>query len=158
MTGEKVVLFTPEQRSQFIRYIGALSLEKPLEVVYRSLSDSDRKRRSLSANALYWVWMDTLAGTFNQREIKRQKTEPSYTMQAYDKEDMHNLCRHLLLGYETIQIRNTVIEGQLRSTAKLNKGEFCNYMEKINAWAVEIGIYLPYPQDSEYARYLEQNG
>ena len=153
MSDQKAIIRNSSDRDDFIVHLIGMNLERPIEVVWKNWTP----KRSLPANALYWVWMGTLAKTFNEREFKQSGSKPGNQAQSYDKDDMHNICRHFCLGYETIQIRNTVIIGQLKSTAKLTRTEFCHYMEKVSAWSVDINIRLPYPVDSEYSRYLEQN-
>ena len=66
-----------------------------------------RPHRSLSANALYWTWLDALAKHFSKGGNK------------FDKDAMHDLMRHKFLGYEDKTVGKTVISQQLKSTADL---------------------------------------
>lgn len=110
--------------------------------------DEYKSPRSLSANALYWLWMTELSNHFKSKG----RTE--------SKDDMHDLMRHKFLGWtESRMIGKTEIKSTLRSTTKLNKSEMCFYMEKISAWAVEAGCFLTDPLESEYREFIDkQNG
>lgn len=98
------------------------------------------EHRTLSQSNLMWMWMTELADYFTARGF------------PLNKDDAHDLMRHKFLGYSEKKIGNTEIRPQLRSTTSLDKGEMTEYLERIDAWAVEHGCRLTYPQDSEYAR------
>lgn len=101
--------------------------------------------RSLSANALYWLWMTELSNYFK----KKGRTE--------SKEDMHTLMKHKFLGWEEARyIGKTKIDRTLRSTTKLSKSEMCFYMEQVSAWATDVGCFLTDPMESEYREFLNK--
>lgn len=101
--------------------------------------------RSLSANALYWMWMSELETHFKQKG------------RAETKDDMHTLMRHKFLGWhEERLIGKTKIARTLRSTARLNKSEMCYYMQQVSAWAAEVGCYLTDPIESDYREFLNK--
>ena len=102
--------------------------------------------RSISQNGLYWMWMGQLAESFNARSKDGQ----------WSKDDMHDLMRHKFLGYESKTIGKTELKDILRSTTKLQKGEMHHYMTQIDAWAVEVGVFLTHPEDSEYMKLMER--
>ena len=63
--------------------------------------------RTLSANALYWVWMQPLG-----KHLSAQQ-------KAYNKDEMPDICRHKFLGYKSNGQRfidGTQMPPQLRST------------------------------------------
>ena len=99
--------------------------------------------RTLSQNALYWVWMRQLAVEFSKGE------------RFFAEDNMHDLCRHLHLGYEDIIVGHTEIPHQLKSTTKLTKNQMSDYMMKIDNWAIDLGILLPRPDGNEYTKYME---
>ena len=109
------------------------------------------KRRTLSANALYWRWMETMAQFMSER-----------TGRHFDKDTAHDLCRHLHLGYRTnprATASGSVIPPQLRSTKKLTTSEFCFYMNKIDSWAaIHLGLKLPKPQEGDFYEYQTSQG
>lgn len=133
---EKALINDDNERRKLIHLIMMMDLSKPWEFSWKRYG-----RRSLSANSLYWTWLDTIA--------RRTSTKDN----VLTKDDIHDVMRHLFLGYESKQIKNITIESQLKSTASLTPAEFCFFMEKINAWAVERGILLPTPDGSEYDKY-----
>ena len=103
--------------------------------------------RTLSANALYWVWMQHLGKHLSTQ----QKT--------YCKDAMHDICRHKFLGCKSNGKRfidGTQMPPQLRSTSKLTKQEMCFYMSQIDAWAVTLGCLLPTPDGSEYYKFTKE--
>ena len=101
-------------------------------------------KRSLSANALYWPWMNTLA---------KHVSTPQAT---YTKDDLHDICRHQFLGYRSRGERmkdGSRIPEQLKSTTELTKPEFCFYLQLIDEWALSLGLQLPSPDESDYWDY-----
>jgi hypothetical protein len=102
-----------------------------------------RPHRSLSANALYWTWLDALAKHFSKGGNK------------FDKDAMHDLMRHKFLGYEDKTVGKTVISQQLKSTADLTSSGMCEYMQQIDAWAADCGCLLPRPENNEYAEWAK---
>jgi len=100
--------------------------------------------RSLNQNGLYWQWMGLQAKHFSKNGS------------SFDKDDMHDMMRHKFLGYEDRRIGKTIISNQLKSTTKLSKGEMFEYMEKVDAWSVDMGLRLPIPEESEYKDILDK--
>lgn len=103
--------------------------------------------RTLSQNSLYWVWMAQLAEEVN----RRNKTD-------FLPEEMHIRMKHQFLGYDTgKQIGSITVPPQLLSTAKLSKGDMYHYMSQIDAYCIDLGIYLVTPSDSVYATLKAKN-
>jgi hypothetical protein len=98
--------------------------------------------RSRLQNNLYWKWLTILSDEFSKGE------------HSYSKEDMHDLMRHKFLGTEEVQIGNDVVT-RLPSTARMQRGAMAAYMQRIEAWAVNMGVLLPIPIDNEYVAYRE---
>lgn len=107
--------------------------------------DTWREPRSRSQLNLYREWLKAMADFFSTRD------------NLFTDEDMHDLCRHKFLGYETKRVGKTEIRDQLRSTAngKISKADMSEYMHKVDVWATEMGCYLPHPEDNEYSKYRE---
>ena len=152
MAKQQLVIRNRADCRRFIQFLQGMELTKPLQINWKHWNP----KRSLNANALYWVWLDQLAQFFTDKERQLARRKSEYTAVVYDSDDMHDMMRHQFLGYENRRIRNTEIKEQLRSTTKLNSTEFCDYMTKMDSWAVSHGCFLTRPEDSEYARYLEQ--
>jgi len=83
-----------------------------------------RSIRSLSQNALYWVWLEIIANDT-----------------GYDKEELHATFRSMFLTDRTKKIPI------VRSTTKLNKLQFKEYLDKVERTAGELGIALPEPEN-----------
>jgi len=98
--------------------------------------------RSLSQNALLHVWFGTMAEHFS----KKVDT---------NAEQMKALMKYKFLGTEDVVVGKTIIEGQLRQTSRLTKGEMTQFMDQIHEWAADHGVNLPIPQDSEYMKLRE---
>lgn len=96
--------------------------------------------RSLSQNALLHVWCGQMSDHF----IKKI---PSAT-----KDNMKMMMKQRFLGTYDINIGKTSIEGQVRSTTGLKKGEMVNFMDQVYHWARDNGVLLTVPEDSEYQR------
>ena len=104
-------------------------------------------QRSLNQNALYWEWVSLICPYINEK-WKLEQT----------KENTHDLLRHLHLGYRSIpQMGRTEIPAQLKSTKDLTTTEMFHYMSQVDAWCAKLGLLLPHPEDSEYAKYKEAN-
>ena len=127
--------------------IDALDIGQPAEMILKPW----QPKRSLSANALYWVWMRELAKHMT-RKIGKE----------FDDDLMHDVCRQMFLYYrspERRRIDGSIIPPQLESTTKLKKSEFCHYMTRIDSWAItQLGLRLPRDKDDEYQKYLDAQG
>jgi len=73
-----------------------------------------------------------------------------------NKENMKLMLKQRFLGTYDIQIGKTLIEGQVKSSSKLTKGEMVHFMDNVYHWARENGVLLKVPHDSEYARLQNQ--
>ena len=99
--------------------------------------------RTISQNALFWMWCNDLAKHFFKVEKVTEQ----------QKQDIHDILCHKFLGYETKKINSTEIHSLRTLTwpKKLSIGEQSDMLDKINAWAIEHGCMLPIPDNSEYA-------
>lgn len=129
--------------SESLRPIGAALQMLLKSGPQRVTIETIKPHRSLSANALYWAWLDALAKHFSRGGNK------------FDKDAMHDLMRHKFLGYEDKTVGKTVISQQLKSTADLTSSGMCEYMQQIDAWAADHGCLLPRPEDNEYAEWAK---
>ena len=97
-------------------------------------------KRSLSQNALFHVWCREMAEHFKSKGAD------------VDEEKMKELIKYKILGTEDRQISNTIIPGQVRETSGLDRGEMMDFMDKVMEWALDHGVRLSCPQDSEYMK------
>jgi hypothetical protein len=136
----RIVIATPEGQRDAVKAVLDLDASSPWVVTIAP----HKPKRSVSANALYWKWMDQMAKHFSKRAG------------PFTREDMHDIMRHEHLGYEEARkIGSTWIKEGLRSTTKLSVSEFCEYMTRIDAWALDQGVHLVTPAASQYADYKE---
>jgi hypothetical protein len=73
--------------------------------------------RSLSQNALVHTWFNTMAKHFSKKV-------------EVDADQMKLLMKNKFLGTEDVVVGSTVIEGQLKRTSKLTKGEMTYFMNQ----------------------------
>lgn len=102
-----------------------------------------REKRSLSQNALYWVWLSEIS-----RELK-----PSD--QQHKDEVWHEYFKQYFCPAKSI----TMPAGKdaiVKSTKLLDVGEMCHYMTQIHNWAAGHMLVLPVPEDSEYKQNLDK--
>lgn len=97
-------------------------------------------KRSLSQNALFHVWCREMSDHFKERGAD------------ITEERMKELIKYKILGTEDRKINNTVIPGQVRETSGLDRGEMMDFMDRVNEWAMDHGLFLSCPQDSEYMK------
>ena len=145
--------------------------QQPVEISIKAFAP----RRSLRANGLYWMWMGELAEQLTEREPARhaaQMEEHQALCQAgrrpaafpappqeYSKDDLHDYCRARFLSrVPDRRVGSVMIAGQLRSTATLSRGEFCDYLRAIEVWAGDCGLLLSNPDEGEYYDYLVAQG
>lgn len=100
--------------------------------VYEVVIKPYKKDRSAAQNRLMWEYITTLA---------------DYT--GNSKDDMHEILKLRFLGSETITALGYKIE-RPRSTTKLTTAEFTDYLDKIDALAIQLGVRLPKPEDLYY--------
>lgn len=118
-------------------------------------------KRTLSANSLYWIWMDHIAKHLAEKGIKITLFDDDGNesgIRGFQKEDAHDLCRSQFLGFERKIISKTRVKN-LKSTRLLNSAEFCHYMTQVRQWAYDVlKLNLPDPVESEYREFTERNG
>lgn len=99
-------------------------------------------KRSLSQNALMWMWLT---------EIAQQTKQKGYG--DYTSEDMHEYFKNKFCVDKSLTIGKTTI--QVKSTKKLDRGEMTFYMNQIHQWSVNAGFRLSMPEDSEYYQAMQ---
>lgn len=86
-----------------------------------------KSKRSIQANNLYWSWMNIIGKEVGQH-----------------KDDMHRTFSIRLLEPELFVVDGKQYVGA-KSTTKLNVAEFSEYLNQIEAVAMNMGIRLPSP-------------
>lgn len=99
-----------------------------------------RGARTLSQNALYWVWIEKITKYLNE-----------HNGTDFSTDEVHLRMKHDHLGYEpAVKIGSTQIRERLKSTSDLTKGEFFAYMEKLDSQWASLGLMLPRPDGCQY--------
>lgn len=126
----KYILIDEQRRQNALDYIKAIDISKPIEVFIREY----KKRRSISQNNLYWMWLPILGDHFGET-----------------KEEMHEtIAAHFLGVTERITRHGHKIVKPI-STTTLSTKEFTLYLEKIEALAHRENIKLLMPDDYRFA-------
>lgn len=120
--------------------------EKPVKFEVKNITG----RISKQARGLYWgLWLPAMVAKFHDYLEGRTPDEK--------KDDMHDLLRHVLLGYVEKTIGQTVLKPRLKSTCDkdMDSTAFCHYMSKVDAWAADHSVRLPRPEDNEYQLWID---
>lgn len=87
-------------------------------------------KRSNEANRRYWLLIHTIAD-----EVKPNG-------ESYSPETWHHWAKTRFLGADDVKLPNGKTLVMPRSSADLDKAEFAEFMEQVEAWAAERGVYL----------------
>ena len=108
--------------------------------------------RTLPQNALFHKWCAAAAMFF----VSMGKTTFASGAPMNEATMKRNL-KQTFLGEEIIRDTNLKTgeiteRSELRHTSDLDAGEMHAFMTCVDKWAMEHGIYLPHPEDSEYMK------
>jgi len=101
-----------------------------------------KQPRTLSQNALFYVWCNHIANFFN--------TE--YGDDHWNKNNVHDLFCEMYK--QPIVLPDGRVVDKWVETSKLNKKQMRDFMEKIQAYmATEHGATVPLPDDEKYSEF-----
>ena len=126
-------LDTEIDRSMVIAYIQRLDLKKryTVDVVEK------RVKRTISQNALYWLWLTCIMHETGN-----------------DKNDLHDHFMKLYLQPEKIRIFG--VESEKYTTTGLNTAQFTTYLNSIQSFAAaDLGIIWPDPNDKQWEEFFK---
>jgi hypothetical protein len=89
-----------------------------------------RHRRSNPANSRYWLLLHAIA----------DKVKPGGI--SYSPETWHTYCKSRWIGCDDTLMPNGKTLSIPKSSANLDVTEFNDYMAKVEAWAMERGVWL----------------
>lgn len=89
------------------------------------------RTRSNEANRRYWALVHLIS----------EKLQPQGEQFSYDT--WHIYLKGKFLGYTDVKLPNGVVRSEPNSTAKLDIREFSDYLDKVQFWASEHGVWLP---------------
>lgn len=111
----------------------ALATNKPHRVIIKPWKST----RSLSQNALMWMWNDDIAAAINEISTER-----------LSKDEMHEYLKELFCPIKTISVMG--VARRVKSTKLLNTDEMNFYLRRIEVWCIDRGIKTRIPENSEY--------
>jgi hypothetical protein len=89
-----------------------------------------RLKRSSEANRRYWLLLHTISDKLKPQNVQ------------HSPEVWHHWAKMRFLGAEEIKLPNGKTLIMPHSSAELDKAEFQDYMEQLEAWAAEHDVYL----------------
>ena len=89
-----------------------------------------RRTRTNNANARLWLLYHKIA----------EKIRPEGAL--YSAEQWHNYFKSRFLGCDDIKLPNKKVIHMPRSTADLSTVDFGEYMQQVEQWANEHGVYM----------------
>jgi hypothetical protein len=131
---------TPEQLENCFKHLRDNMPESGWRVEYRPWRDT----RSLSQNALAWMWYEEIA----------KQVSAKTGMGPFDAQDIHDRLLVERYGWRMEQVGSVEVP-RLPRTSRFDRGEMTAFLQWVEAWAADRGIRLTIPAHSEYARYRE---
>jgi len=95
-------------------------------------------KKTCPQNRLYRLWLSCIA---NEK--------------GYDAEDLHDFFKQKFLSAKMGNIFGEQYIKEI-TTTKLNTQEFADYLEKVNAFAANLGINLPNPEDLGFDEFYNE--
>ena len=96
-----------------------------------------KERRGLSQNSLLWLWLNYIADNVPVSDKK-------HSADVWHEYFKNYFCPVKFMAMPAGD------DLQMKSTALLDVGEFCHYLNRIEQWAQSHMINLPIPPNSEY--------
>lgn len=125
----RFILIDEERRRNAVEHVRQVCIDKPMRVDIKPY----KKKRSGSQNNTMWMWYEPIAEHIGETP-----------------EELHEIMKTRFLGVD-----EKVIDGILmrtpKSTRKLTTKEMADFLNKIQALAINLGITLPIPDDYHYA-------
>lgn len=121
MTPATIIIDTPAKRDRAVKWLARVPVDEVMELSLRPYKPT----RSQAQNARYFLIIEKIAEATGN-----------------DKLDVHEACKQMFLGTQETELAGqTVSHG--RSSARLKVKEFAEYVERVEAWAVEtLGVWI----------------
>ena len=119
---------------------------KPVKVFFEEYKPT----RSLNQNALSHVWY---------REIAKYLKGSSFTWDdgtEFTEDDVKQMLKMKYLPTKPKKLKGREIHVPV-DTSNLNAGDMYEYMERVQQWAIDKGLMLPVPEDSQFYKMRLQN-
>jgi hypothetical protein len=131
------LITTDQERTEFIRRINQVELKGR---VFTAEFKLFRKKRSLKSNNLYWMWINCI-----------------HNETGNDADDLHEYFAKKYLPWITKEVLGEEISRRI-STTQLDSKQFTEYLDRIKAEMLNLGIYLPEPQEQGWEQFYVQYG
>jgi len=124
---EPITISDELMRQRVIEHIRVLNLERPWIVEVRR----PKRKRSLSQNGLYWMWLGVISDeTGNDPDVLHEFFKLKYLETIVDTVGNYGFT--------------------YRTTTKLEPDKMAAYLNAVEAFAAsELGIMLPQPEDRQ---------
>lgn len=111
---------------------------KPLKVVVKN-----HGKRSLSQNALMWVWLTEICNQIKNRGKG-----------DFEPEDLHEYFKARYCPQKELRFGDKNLH--IASTKRLDVGEMMTYMNCIHMWSIDAGFNLTIPESCEYIKLVRE--
>jgi hypothetical protein len=88
------------------------------------------QKRSSEANKRYWLLLEMIS--------QRIKSENKY----YTKKSWHIYFCSIYLGCHETELPHGLIDIERNRSSELSTSEFAEFLDQVQAWAAERGVYL----------------
>jgi hypothetical protein len=103
-----------------------------------------KQPRTLSQNALLWIWFADIANFFNK----------TYGDDRWNKDNVHDLFCEMFRS--PVVLPNGQLVDKWVETSKLTKRQMTDFMNKVQGYmATEHGVAVPLPEDDMYKDFHE---
>jgi len=121
MTPVTIILDNEQKRDRASAWLAKIPVDEVMELSLKAYKPT----RSQEQNRRYWL----IVGKVSDHT-------------GHDPADLHEMFKAKFLGAEEKELNGEKIT-TVKSSAKLKVGEFRDYMERVEAWAVEtLGVWL----------------
>lgn len=118
---------------------------KPMKVYFEEYKPT----RSLNQNALSHVWYREIANYLDGLMTWDDNT-------PFTEDDVKQMLKMKYLPTKPKTLKGKVIHVPV-DTSTLNSGDMYEYMERVQAWALDKGLTLPVPEDSQFYKLMQEN-
>lgn len=115
-----------------------------------------RKRRTISQNNTYWMWMTALANHIgdDKESVHEGLVE---ALGDVTKDTLHEAFKRKYLPWNEVHLPGGLSYWEPGHSPDSDTKEFSEYMNKIHIHAYQFfGMHLPYPDDSSFNEFCQQ--
>ena len=150
MNSHKFKIEKPEHIKKAAVILAGIDLSSPWMLDLRPY----KRNRSVEQNALYRKWVRIMAAELGfEEEDLHEEFKKRYVIPILERDDPDfaeniNLLRELFMeGKKAESEKLAAYMRRLVSTTNLNTKQFSEMMDQVNAYAMNVGIVLPQPEE-----------